>query len=174
MSKLLSTRWIVAVSATATLGASAAVILWAPPEFPCWYTEHLRTDFFSASLTMAGFLFTVATFIVAGVKTGIYDSPQYRQRFAKAKLLEPTLSLYAPLRGLTHLLVAATAMCLLCAIVHVALGFLSTRWSVAVCVASAVATSTVVLFAIWAARVNFLDWLEHDETPTSTTEPASR
>jgi uncharacterized membrane protein (DUF485 family) len=160
---LLKKRTILAITTLATLGAGVGVLLTAPSCFPEWYQLHLRTDFFSASLTMAGFLFTVATFIVTGVKTGIYDTPAYRQRFARLRAIDPSLTLYAPLRGLVQVLVSATAACLGCAVVHVAIGFVGSMWAAAACAACASGTSALVTFAVLAARANFLDWLSHDE-----------
>lgn len=161
---LVLARWSLIVVPSASMAASAAaVVKFAPSDFPKWYTEHLRTDFFNGSLTMAGFLFTVATFIVTGVKSGIYDSKAYRNRFVQMRALNPKLILYEPLRQLTSLLVAATGGCLVCATAHVLFGFCDGRWATAVCVASAVGSASVVLLAMLAARENFMDWLSFDE-----------
>src|SRR3954454_21789496 len=123
------TRWFsIALTRASMIASGAAVVAYAPCDFPRWYTEHLRTYFFNGSLTMAGFLFTVATFIVTSVKSGIYDSKAYRDRFEQLHKLDSKLTLYEPLRQLTSLLVAATGGCLVCATPHVLFGFCDRRW----------------------------------------------
>jgi hypothetical protein len=163
-SRALSNSSIVTFPCVATIASGGSVVAFAPASFPHWYTEHLRTDFFNGSLTMAGFLFTVATFIVTSVKSGIYDTESYRQRFARLHKLDPKLTLFGPLRQLTNLLVTATCSCLLCATVHVVLGFCERGWATALCVSATAGSATVVLLAMLAARANFMDWLSHDDS----------
>lgn len=166
LQKLLSPKMVAIVTVLWAVLGSVVVVL-ADANFAMWYREKLRGDLFNGSLTMAGFLVTVATFVVITMKEKVYDHPSYRQAVELSLQLSTKPernALYAPLRRLTMLLALATSACLLCTLAHVSLVFLPTRWPVAACVSIAAATLSLTSFAILAAYGNFVHWLQQAPT----------
>lgn len=148
--------------------AWAAPIAWAAHD-PCApfllsYGERLRSDVFNGSLTLAGFLLSVATFIVTSMKNDVYDKPDYLRRHVVQRELHGTTGpVYAPLAKLTRTMVAAVFACLVTGVLHATVVYQPNVYAVAVCCGAAAGSLALVLFAVFAAYVNFKDSLEFAE-----------
>lgn len=149
-------------------------------EVAAFYAANLRLPFFTAFLTVGGFLLSLKAFILINMKEKLYDSHQYRERHERNAALAAANkaeaeSLYAPLQRLASLLFYAILVCLLASVSQITLGLVR-HWAAAlVCIALATLGVTLLLVSLFNVRSTLKYWfalLEHG-TPADVAPPVA-
>lgn len=110
-------------------------VFWAAPDYSSlvnFYAKNIRGSLFTGFLTLGGFLLSLKTFIIVKMKENVYDDERYIEIFNEKKKLNNSLSLYAPLQRLSHLLFWAILSCIITSALQFSLG-LFTHWIAALC-----------------------------------------
>lgn len=104
------------------------------------YADDLRSAFFTAFLSLGGFLLALQTFIIVKMKESVYDHPAYVGEVIKMRELTAKFSHYGPLSNLSNLLSVTTLACFVCALLQFTLGFSTARVALPICIGWAVFT----------------------------------
>lgn len=123
-----------------------------------------QTALFTGFLTIGGFLLSLKTFILVKMREDLYDSDSYKKRFEQKKNLDSSLKLYSPLRRLGDYLVYCVICALLTAFMQISIGFINHGLAAAVCIAAALFTMCLVIFAWWQIKLILNDWFDILET----------
>ncbi|WP_273022901.1 hypothetical protein [Rheinheimera sp.] len=127
------------------------------------YQLNLRGNFFTGFLTIGSFLLSLKTFIVVKLKEGVYDSADYKKRFAEQNPDNSKADIYAPLKNISHLLFGTILSSLITAIFHVTLGLLDYWWAILICIFSVVFSIVLLLISLVLIRSNIVMWLTPNE-----------
>lgn len=116
-------------------------------DFLQFYSKNMRSDLFSALLTLCAILYSLKTFIIVEIKKNVYDDNRYEKRVKEQKKLNPkTPNKYVPLRRLGDLLFYSVMGLLFAAVVQFSFGFIPSWW--AAVFSLYVALCSLALFAV--------------------------
>ena len=129
------------------------------------FQSDFRTNFFSASMTLTGFLFAVKTFIVIKMKEDIFSQDFYKKRVEKARKRSPKKDIprYKPLKNLSRFLFYSMSSSLISAILQLSVGLIDNSWASLVCIIAFVASLIFIGISMYLVKANFDVWFEELE-----------
>lgn len=128
-----------------------------------FYQDQLRSAMFGGFLTVAGFLFSLKTFIIVKMKEDVYDAPRYKKMINRRKKLNPNITQYGGLRNFAALLFWSVLLSFLAAISHFTIGLVPHLWAVQVAAWISIWTMFVFLASLIILQNNLRSWFEHLE-----------
>lgn len=153
-----------ALIAAAALMAALVVAGDVPEINMIWfYEDKLRGALFGGFLTLAGFLFSLKTFIVIKMKENVYDHDFYEKLVNERKVHNEKITRYGPLKNLSDLLFWSVLLSFVSAIFQFSLGLLGNLWAVYACLWISIFTVITFFISLFAMQTNLNTWFEHLE-----------
>ncbi len=128
-----------------------------------FYGENIRGSLFTGFLTLGGFLLSLKTFIIVKMKENVYDDERYIEIFNHKKQLDNSLSLYAPLQNLSHLLFWSILSCIITSVLQFSLGLFENWVATSICVFMAVFSVSLLIFSLVEIKNNLDCWFNFIE-----------
>jgi hypothetical protein len=129
-----------------------------------FYADHLRSSLFSGFMTLAGFLFTVKSFLIARLQQDVYGDPDYQDWIEDiGKKHTPSLTVYGSLKRLGRFLFLALCLSFATAVAQFTFGLVGQRWATWIALGMAIAAAIVfvrTLFVVRGAVKAWVDFLE--------------
>lgn len=94
---------------------------------PDYYARNMRGSLFTGFLTVGSFLLSLKAFIVVKLKENIFDSEGYKDKLRERRKLNPSLTLYGPLKRLSLLIFLSIASAISASIAQLTVGLVE-RW----------------------------------------------
>jgi len=94
---------------------------------PDYYAKNMRGSLFTGFLTVGSFLLSLKAFIVVKLKENIFDSEGYKDKLRDRRKLNPSLTLYGPLKRLSLLIFLSIASAISASISQLTVGLVE-RW----------------------------------------------
>jgi hypothetical protein len=129
-------------------------------ELQILYASSLRGPLFSGLLSIAGFLFSLQTFIVVKLKENVYDSDHYATIFRREVALGMKATRFSPLRKFATSIFQSIVGALIAAILQITLGLLSSPWASIACLLAAAIACTLLARSIWLIRKSLKIWFD--------------
>lgn len=129
-------------------------------EIPDFYSKNIRASLFTGLLTVGSFLLSLQAYIVVKLKENVFDSPAYRERVASRKRLDPTITLYGPVKRLSSLLFFSTAAAILASVFQLTLGLVQNWYATFFCIFVASFAISMLIAALLLIRSALRDWLD--------------
>ena len=130
-------------------------------DFLQFYSRNMRSELFSALLTLCAILYSLMTFIIVEIKKNVYDDSKYEKRVEERKKINPkTPNKYAPLRRLADLLFYSVMGLLMAAAVQFSLGFVLSGWAALLALYIALCSLTLFAVSLVEIRNNLNVWFE--------------
>jgi len=129
-----------------------------------FYVENLRSSLFSGFITLAGFLFTVKSFLITRLQQDVYGDPDYQDWIVDVgQKYSSTLTVYGSLKRLGRFLFATLCVSFVAAVCQLTIGLLGQRW--ATWLALTLAATAAVMFAatLFIVRSSIRAWVEYLE-----------
>jgi len=120
---------------------------------------------FTGFLTIGGFLLTLKTFILVQLREKLFDSADYKAHYARIKELDPTASLYGPLKNLGTFLLYSVVFSIVTSVAHLTVGFIPSQYAAVFCLSLSFCTLSLVLRAWLAIRKSLRIWFDHMKDP---------
>ncbi len=133
-----------------------------PDEFLAFYQDKLRVPFFTAYLTLSGFLFSSKAFVIPNLLKEIYANPAYQEFYFdwhKKGLLKRG-PVTRPVRNLSLLLHVAILSSLCTSAAQMSVGFIQHVWAAYFCLALGALTAVFVVLAVIEIRGNVKSWID--------------
>ena len=147
--------------AAVTLVVVATTLIVPAQDLIDFHRNTLRAPFFTAFLTLAGFLLSLKTFIVVKMKELVYDDAGYIESAVRLDIERGrTLEHYGPLRRLSGLLFAAILACFAAAILQFTVGLLKARYSAVLCVCAPSLALYLLVYSLIETRANLRSMFE--------------
>ena len=124
------------------------------------YVSGMRASMFTGFLTLCGFLLSATTFIVIQMKNEVYGKPFYLEQISQQRKLNPTLSVYGPLRRMARALTIAIVFCFTASMLQFTLGLKETILSTMICLAFGCIALGSVAWVIVLMSINLRAWFE--------------
>lgn len=119
------------------------------------YDEKLRSDFFSGFLAVGAFLLSLKTFIVMTMKTNVYDTQQYKEKWEKQYKLDKKVgSQYKGLRRLNDWMFNSILASLTAAIAQVTIGLIGGPALVFICLLLSFASVLYLIYCLYLVKIN--------------------
>lgn len=128
-----------------------------------FYNGNLREIFFSAFLTLSGFIFTLETFIIVCIKENVYDDPEYIKLYENKKKIAPELKKYAPLKRLKDFLFYTILYSFTAAVFQITLGLFNNWYALIVCIWGCVVALITFVVSLFIANNNLKRWFDFME-----------
>lgn len=131
-----------------------------------FYDAKLRGYLFSGFLSTGAFLMSLKAFIVANMKTHVYDTDWYQEKFRERRSLSPTQkidkkSLYLPLFRLSEFIHWSIVFSIVTAAAQFSLGLIESCWVSVFCVWLGLFSLFLLLNSLRLLRNNVRVWLRH-------------
>jgi hypothetical protein len=146
----------------------------APPledEVYKFYSQNLRSIFFTGLLTLSSFLLAANAFIVINLKKEVYDSKGYVKYVRGIRQTNSSMSFYGPLKRLSRLLLYNIALALVASVTQVTVGIIwKSRIGATICITTAGAAISLLFVTLLMINANLNDWFEHMEKEAAELE----
>lgn len=167
--------WLMAGRASAALArsiaiallpgiAAAAVVTYLAHDNSVFkfYASSLRGSLFSGFLSLGAFMFSLKTFILVNMKTGVYDNDRYRQRVENARTAAPNtpIKVYGSLERLRSLLFWSILTSLFTAVLQMTLGLVDSQVTVAITLGAVGVSLGFLGQALFHINANLKMWFE--------------
>jgi len=139
-----------------------------PARLVKYYGENLRGNLFAGFLTVGGFLFSLKTFIIIKMKENVYDHEKYKKRVEEQRELNHDITLYGPLKRLSHLLFVAVLASIVSAVLQLTVGLVDHWSAVLACLWSSVFAVSLLTDSLFIIKGNLDQWFEFLEQTKNT------
>lgn len=137
------------------------------------YYQQYKTAIFTSSLTLATFLFTMKSFVIATMKKELYDSEKYQAQIAQRRQEGKKEKYYGPLNNLRKLLLVSIFSALISAVLQISVGFYQTVVAAWICFGSAGLSWIIVIYALIIISNNLNTMINNAEDNVSSKETKS-
>lgn len=130
---------------------------------PDYYAKNVRGSLFTGFLTVGSFLLSLKTFIVIKLKENIFDSDSYKNKLSNLKKINPSLTLYGPLKRLSFLIFFSIASAIVASISQLTIGLIE-RWEATFfCVFVSVFALGMLISTLLLIKSTLDEWLDYLE-----------
>lgn len=136
------------------------------------YHSDWRVGLFTASITLASFLFTMKSFVIQTIKEKIYDKKSYKDKVKQRRDSEsvPKTEYYGALKRLSFLLKWTILIALINAIFQLTLSYFSSPWFAVICLATSAVTALLFFVVVWIVSENINDFISNSEAEAQDSE----
>ncbi len=129
-----------------------------------FYATNLRPSLFSGFMTLAGFLFTVKSFLIARLNQDVYSDPDYQDWIEDTgKRYNPSLTVYGSLKRLGRVLFVTLCLAFTTAIAQFTVGLSGQRWGTWLAMGLAMTTVLVFGWTLFIVRGAIQAWVVYLE-----------
>jgi formate hydrogenlyase subunit 4 len=136
------------------------------------YHSDWRVGLFTASITLASFLFTMKSFVIQTIKEKIYDKKSYKDKVKQRRDSEsvPKTEYYGALKRLSFLLKWTILIALINAIFQLTLSYFSSPWFAVICLVTSAVTALLFFVVVWIVSENINDFISNSEAEAQDSE----
>lgn len=127
------------------------------------YQSKWSVGLFTASITLASFLFTMKSFVIQTVKDKIYDTDSYRDKILQRRRSGANVEYYGGLKRLAFLLKWTILLSLINAMFQLVLTIFNCVWLALLCLFTSAITGALFFFVVWVVSENIRDLISHAE-----------
>ena len=138
------------------------------------YHNEWRVGLFTASITLASFLFTMKSFVIQTIKEKLYDTEISKSKVKQRRDSEsvPKTEYYGALKRLSFLLKWTILVALINAIFQLTLSYFNSPWIALVCLTTSLITALLFSFVVWIVSENINDFITNSERDAQESENA--
>lgn len=130
---------------------------------PDYYAKNMRGSLFTGFLTVGSFLLSLKAFIVVKLKENIFDSDGYKDKLRDRRKLNPSLTLYGPLKRLSLLIFLAIASAIFASISQLTVGLIE-RWeAIFFCLFVSIFAIGMLISTLLLIKSTLDEWLDYLE-----------
>lgn len=130
---------------------------------PDYYAKNMRGSLFTGFLTVGSFLLSLKAFIVVKLKENIFDSDGYKDKLKDRRKLNPSLTLYGPLKRLSLLIFLSIASAISASISQLTIGLIE-RWEATFfCVFVSIFAIGMLISTLLLIKSTLDEWLDYLE-----------
>lgn len=130
---------------------------------PDYYARNMRGSLFTGFLTVGSFLLSLKAFIVVKLKENIFDSEGYKDKLKDRRKLNPTLTLYGPLKRLSLLIFLSIASAISAAISQLTVGLVEQWEATFFCLFVSMFAMGMLVSTLLLIKSTLDEWLDYLE-----------
>ena len=127
------------------------------------YQSKWSVGLFTASITLASFLFTMKSFVIQTVKDKIYDTDSYKKKINQRRASGANIEYYGALKRLALLLRWTILIALINAMFQLILTIFNCVWLALLCLFTSVITGFLFFYVVWVVSENIKDLIAQAE-----------
>ncbi|MDN3485295.1 MULTISPECIES: hypothetical protein [unclassified Pseudoalteromonas] len=127
------------------------------------YQSKWSVGLFTASITLASFLFTMKSFVIQTVKDKIYDTDSYKKKINQRRASGANIEYYGALKRLALLLRWTILIALINAMFQLILTIFNCVWLALLCLLTSVITGFLFFYVVWVVSENIRDLIAQAE-----------
>ena len=138
------------------------------------YHNEWRVGLFTASITLASFLFTMKSFVIQTIKEKLYDTESSKSKVKQRRDSEsvPKTEYYGALKRLSFLLKWTILVALINSILQLTLSYFNSPWVALVCLTTSLLTALLFSLVVWIVSENISDFITNSEREAQEKENA--
>jgi ABC-type multidrug transport system permease subunit len=129
----------------------------------------MRGSLFTGFLTVGSFLLSLKAFIVVKLKENIFDTDGYKNRLKERRRINQKLTLYGPVKRLSHLLFISISSSIAASVSQFSIGLIPDWKATFVCIFLAIFAISMLISTLLLIKGLLDEWLNyledaHDKT----------